>query len=245
MDEFREEREALKHGTPKQKLEYFWDYYKWHTIGGIIAVILIVSIVYNAVTAKDCALYAVFLNSYTEQRVLDSFVSGFTDTTDIDTDKYEVIVDTNLSLSEDARDEASYAAVQKIMALIAASNLDILAGDTASFNRYAYNDMLTDLRDILSPQQQQLYEPYYYYVDRAVILAQQEAYNNLNVFEEEYPDPTKPEEMKDPIPVGLFTESSEALAGHFIFTKKPVAIGILVNTEHQDLALQFLDYIFR
>ena len=26
MDEFKEEREALKHGTPKQKLAYFWDY---------------------------------------------------------------------------------------------------------------------------------------------------------------------------------------------------------------------------
>ena len=30
MDEFKEEREALKRGTPKQKLAYFWYYYKWH-----------------------------------------------------------------------------------------------------------------------------------------------------------------------------------------------------------------------
>ena len=30
MDEFKEEREALKNGTPKQKLAYFWYYYKWH-----------------------------------------------------------------------------------------------------------------------------------------------------------------------------------------------------------------------
>ena len=32
MDEFKEEREALKRGTPKQKLAYFWYYYKWHVI---------------------------------------------------------------------------------------------------------------------------------------------------------------------------------------------------------------------
>ncbi len=38
MDEFREEREALKHGTPKEKFNYFMDYYKWYVIIGILVI---------------------------------------------------------------------------------------------------------------------------------------------------------------------------------------------------------------
>ena len=33
MDEFREEREAIKNAGWDYKLKYFWDYYKWFVIG--------------------------------------------------------------------------------------------------------------------------------------------------------------------------------------------------------------------
>ena len=42
MDEFKEEREALKNGTPRQKLAYFWYYYKWHVIIALVVIIMIV-----------------------------------------------------------------------------------------------------------------------------------------------------------------------------------------------------------
>lgn len=48
MDEFKEEREALKNGTPKQKLAYFWYYYKWHVIIALVVIIMIVSFVKSA-----------------------------------------------------------------------------------------------------------------------------------------------------------------------------------------------------
>ena len=40
MVEFKEEREALKHGTPKQKFTYFMDYYKWYVIIAVIIIIV-------------------------------------------------------------------------------------------------------------------------------------------------------------------------------------------------------------
>ena len=63
MDEFREEREALKHGTWKEKLSYFFDYYKWHVVVTIAAIIFIVSITYQIVTRKDTAFYAAMVNA--------------------------------------------------------------------------------------------------------------------------------------------------------------------------------------
>ena len=63
MDEFKEEREALKNGTPKQKLAYFWYYYKWHVIIALVVIIMIVSFVKQLTDRKDPAFYAVMLNA--------------------------------------------------------------------------------------------------------------------------------------------------------------------------------------
>ena len=63
MDEFKEEREALKNGTPKQKLAYFWYYYKWHVIISVIIIGMLVSFIYQYVNRKDIAFNAVLLNA--------------------------------------------------------------------------------------------------------------------------------------------------------------------------------------
>ena len=63
MDEFKEEREALKNGTPKQKLAYFWYYYKWHVIISVIVIGMIVSFIYQYTNRKDTAFNAVLLNA--------------------------------------------------------------------------------------------------------------------------------------------------------------------------------------
>ena len=62
MDEFKEERAAMKNGTPKEKLTYFFDYYKWHVIVGVIAVIFAVTLIHQVATRKDTAFYALMLN---------------------------------------------------------------------------------------------------------------------------------------------------------------------------------------
>lgn len=63
MDEFKEEREALKNGTPKQKLAYFWYYYKWHVIISVIIIGMLVSFIYQYANRKDTAFNAVLLNA--------------------------------------------------------------------------------------------------------------------------------------------------------------------------------------
>ena len=69
MDEFREEREALKNADLKTKWQYFLDYYKWWVIGIAAALAFVISMIYSALTAKDNALSGYFLNTY--RRVSD------------------------------------------------------------------------------------------------------------------------------------------------------------------------------
>lgn len=65
MSEFKEERDAvLKHGTPKEKIAYIWEYYKWHIIIPIVAIILAVTFIVDIVTAPDVLLNGVLLNVY-------------------------------------------------------------------------------------------------------------------------------------------------------------------------------------
>ena len=59
MDEFKEEREALKHGTPKQKFAYFLDYYKWHVIVALAVIGFAGSLIYQAVTCKEVVALSV------------------------------------------------------------------------------------------------------------------------------------------------------------------------------------------
>lgn len=244
MDEFREERATIKNATPKQKLAYFWDYYKWPVIIICFVLIFVISYVYNLVTEKDDAFYAVFLNCYTTEELEAPFLEDFAADAGIDTDKYEVLVDTSLTLTANATDENSYMTVQKMAVYMAAQEIDVLAADTEAFYRYAYNDGLYDLRDVLTPEQQAMYEPYYFYIDRAVAQAQAEAAENLETFNAEYPDPTNPEAMEDPVPVGLFLEYTDKLDGYYQFVGEGAAIGIIGNAPRLETAIGFLNYLF-
>ena len=62
MDEFREEREALKHGTLKEKLSYFVYYYKWHVIVSVCAIAAVAVLASQILTRKDTAFYAAMVN---------------------------------------------------------------------------------------------------------------------------------------------------------------------------------------
>lgn len=125
MDEFKEQREAMKHGTPKEKLSYFWYYYKWHVIVTAAVLVMIVSFVAEQVNKKDPALYAIFLNSWANSELSESYVDGFEEQQNIDTSKYEVSVDTSMFISQNATDESTYASVQKLMVFIAAQQVDV------------------------------------------------------------------------------------------------------------------------
>lgn len=244
MDEFREERAALKHGTPKQKLQYFLDYYKWPTIVAICLIIAVSSYIYHLVTQKDNALFAVFLNCYTAPEYEEPFLQDYAETAGIDQKKYQVLVDTSLTLTEDGMDQNSYMAIQKMMVYLAAKEIDVLAADVPNFFRYAYNDTLFDLRDVLSPEQLKAYEPYFFYIDGKVLERQRDLQESMEEYSITYPDPTKPEEMEDPIPVAIYLDNAVRLEGHYEFSQKPAVLGIVVNTTRKDAALQFLDYLF-
>ncbi|MDE6699736.1 MAG: hypothetical protein K2K10_01795, partial [Acetatifactor sp.] len=93
MDEFREEREAIKHGTPKQKYQYFKDYYRLPLIIFLVASAFIGILIYQFVTRKDSAFYAVLLNCSPYEKN-EWFTEDYTQRGGSDLNKVDVTLDT-------------------------------------------------------------------------------------------------------------------------------------------------------
>jgi hypothetical protein len=245
MDEFKKEREAMKQGTLKQRIAYYWLYYKWYVIVTVAIIAFIISFVHNILTRKEDAFAAAFINAW-EQEDAENYLNGFVEVAGIDTSKFQINMDSYLYLTEGSLDQTTMVTTQKVMVYIASNSLDVLAADESTFRSYAYGEVLVDLRTLLSPQQLERYKPYFYYIDSAV-QARKATMEESDGSSEGlvYPDPTKPELMEDPIPVAVFINNSPSLEKAYSFSEENVPMGIIVNSKRQQTALTFLDYVMQ
>lgn len=246
MSEFKEERDAvLKHGTLKQKIAYIWEYYKWHIIIPIVLIIAIISYIVNLVTAPDIILNGVMLNVYNmeSQSPSETLLNDFYEEQKIDLKEQEINLNTSLYYRADDIN-TNYQTVQVLMAWLSAGQLDFITGDATSLNDLAYKDYFTDLRDYLTEEQFEKYEPYFLYIDYDFYVKRSEKANNMeDVSDMELPDCTKPEEMVDPIPVMIDMSQSKRLAETYGETSDTLAFGITVKETNKDMTLAFLDYL--
>lgn len=240
MDEFREERESIRQGTLKQKYQYFKDYYRTPLIIFLLAALFVGILVYKFVTSKDSAFYAVLLNCspYQDNEWLQE---EYVDYAGIDLNEYTVTFDTGVYFKCNSTDEDSYITIQKLDTYTGAGQLDVMLGAGDEFAYFANSVLFMDLRTVLSEEQLQKYEPYFYYIDASVLdipATETLDYRSL-------PDPGKPEEMENPIPVAVYVESSEKLnrAYYFKNAEDGIAVGIYANTSHPENALALIDYI--
>lgn len=247
MDEFKEEREALKNGTPKQKLAYFWYYYKWHVIIAVIAIILIVSFIRQIADRKETAFYTVLLNASLLDQTsseLPDFITDFAGKEEIDLATNDITFDTSIRIVEDSMDETTVTSSQKLMVYVAANELDSMITDLDSFQKYANSSMFCDLRDILSEEQLQTLEPCFYYVDREVVLAIESANDTMDSdYTPVYPDPFQPEKMQDPVPVGICLTGCKELTDYYYFRGDGIVMGIYANAEHIQTAIDLAEYL--
>jgi hypothetical protein len=72
-DEIRRERQAvMKHGTPKDKWNYFKDYYMLRTIVVVAVLVFAICFIYDTVTKPDIVLNGMFLNTFNFDERTDS-----------------------------------------------------------------------------------------------------------------------------------------------------------------------------
>ncbi len=246
MDEFKEERKAvLENGTTKQKISYIWDYYKWHIMIPIIVVIALISYIVNIVTRPDIILNGVMLNIHNIESAGpgEILLPDFYKEQKVDTKEEEINLNSSLHYSVDNLN-TNYQTMQVLMAWLSADQLDFVTGDATSLTDLAYKDYFTDLRDYFTEDELAKYEPYFLYIDYDVFLKRAEMANNMeDVSGIELPDCTKPEEMKNPIPVMIDMSQSKKLTEVYGETFDVLALGITVKETNKDMTLKFLEYL--
>lgn len=247
MDEFKEEREALKHGTPKQKFTYFMDYYKWHVVICAAVIFMAVSLISQMLGKKDTVFHAVMINGAAGPEA-GTYTQSFADYAGLDGEKNDILFDTSLRISMDKNNynPDALASGEKLMVYIASGEVDAFVTTEDLLERYAYNEFFLDLRQLLTPEQLAAWEPYLYYVDQAVIREKNEAEDAMNYeYAPVYPDPRNPDAMEEAIPVGIILPDTSALRKNFYFPGENLAAGVVVNTKRRETVSLFLDFLLQ
>ncbi len=245
MDEFREERAALKTAPFKEKLSYFLDYYKWHVILTVTAIVVVTALVSQILSRKDTAFYLALINAVdTTSAELPDY--DFTKHAGIDTEECEIVYDTSMCIDFSTMTEYSISSAEKFVTHLAAAQLDVVISDEDIIRKYAHNETFYDLTRFLTEEQIEKYEPYFYYMDYSVleaINAAQDAYDYD--FVPEYPDPRRPEAMEKPVPVGLYVTDCPALTDRFQFTRgdSGVILSVVLNTTRPEMVSLYIDFL--
>ena len=230
----------LKGKPLKEKLEHIFTYYRGLILGVLIVLALGGYMIFHIATAKEEALNIVCLNTFAQAEETDLFCREFAQAAGIDPEKATVYLNANLIVSDTSPVE-TYDAIQTLSAQAAAGALDVLAADLDALGIFLYGDYFCDLRQVLTPQQQTRLQDQMLYIDLVYL----EAKLSGEEVPTPYPDPTKPEDMEQPVPVALLLPQGNSFRKMcYGSLKTPIAVGIVVNNRNAQNALAFLDYIF-
>ena len=244
MDEFKAERETIKQKSTKEKISYFFDYYKWHTVAVVVILAAAISLIVHLVNLKDRALYVCLLNATAFDQT-DNYIQHFEEYAGIDQSEYEAIFDTSMSIEIGGRDTVTATSFQKMAVYTAAGDLDVIITNPEIIEYYVEQGLFYDLRQLLSPEQIALYEPYFFYVDQVVLNAIQDANDRDETYDAVFSDPRQPEAMTDPIPVGIVLDDCQRLKESVLFGDEELVLSVIINSSNVETALKFIDFVMQ
>ncbi|MBE7002180.1 MAG: hypothetical protein E7421_05770 [Ruminococcaceae bacterium] len=235
----------IKKMPKKERFAYFLDYYKWHVVAIVLALALLVQGVVTICNRKEIVFYGVLLNCMIGVDD-EAFLDGFYQHAGIDPDTQEAAFYTDLML-KDGNSKNDITAFQRIIAGIATKETDFVVGQEASFRLCAYNTskLFVDLREFLDADTLAQLSGKLYYIDGAIVeQLSAEVGTEIDPNLMTSADPTKPETMTDPIPVGIDISDRQAFQSAYYFPDTVLYLGIVSNTPRPELCRQLIDYLW-
>lgn len=259
-DEIKEQRSKLKGQGFKAHLEYFWDYYKIHTIVGIFFLILAVTMIRDIAGRKPTYLYSMMVNSYMEDGQ-EALQNEFLEYAGANPDEYSCVIDGSVSFTPGSSDQMAVAAMEKIMATSAANELDSIVSDYAVFYHYAAQGTFMDLREVYDQKDLDLMEDRLVYIDMGYVdYLDSDEYtdyitsgkfdenNKYAVMADRYTrtgeyERTPKSEMQDPVPVGIILDNSAVLKEKGAYRDTTAVAGVVTSTQRVDNAREFINFL--
>lgn len=265
VDEIREQqKKSLSTMSFQQKLSYFWDYYKIHTIVAIVLLIIAVTVIHQLVTNKDYAFYATVINTGTvqyEDTTSEKWAQEFMEFAQIDPSKYQVYIDAAISLSDSTDPQYLAANQQKLVAMMQTGAISAQIAETETFEQYAQFECFFNLEDIMNAEQIEKYSPYFYYTDAATFEQDETVVSEQNTDTTPI-DPSTltinhldPSTMEQPVAVGVVITDSKRMqdSDYYQYLDNPeydyqgypseVILGIPLSCKEPEMAIRFLEYL--
>lgn len=268
VQEIREQqKQALSTMSFKEKLAYFWDYYKLHTMIAIVLIIFAVTIIHQLVTSKDYAFYATMINTGTlqyEDTTSSRWAQEFMEYAQIDADEYQVYIDASIALSDSTDLQYRAANQQKLVAMMQAGEISAQIAETETFEQYAQFECFFNLEDIMNAEQLEKYRPYFYYTDAATFDQDESASGQIDDTSSDTTpaDPSAltinhldPSTMEKPVAVGVVITDSKLIreSDYYKYLDDPAfnyqgypseaVLGIPLTCKDPEIAVKFLEYL--
>lgn len=217
-NKIQEEKTKLRELTFKKKFEYIWEYYKVHIVGTFLFLIFAGSLgnsVYQNIKYEDILSCAIVNNTLLEEN-RDYISDSFSEYYQLDEESETLIFDDSFHIDLDQPNESTYASTQKFAAMVAAKSIDTTIADISFFENHADEGVFYDLSTLLSEDLYIQIEDYLYYA--------------------------KDEEGNEK-PFGLNLSSSHLVKGAGLYIQPPI-LSVIINSQHPDVAIEFIQYAF-
>lgn len=141
----------LKSMTFKEKIEYLWDYYKFHFIGAIAAIIFIVYIINAIVSDKDSILNVVFVGDTINSEEMQQLDSNLDQqlVPEENRSEEEVLLQF-INLSSESQTQQEMVGVQKFVAQLSANAIDVIIANQENFEMLRDQGALLSLGEVIN-----------------------------------------------------------------------------------------------
>lgn len=223
------EKQKFKEMNSKGKFEHVREYYRWHIISGIFAIIVVFSMlnhfVFNPPKTSSCQIMAIAPYADQEKTGIVSQIIN-KELPELNTDRKEVMFNTLMLGGQDGDPQRRMASQQKLTAMIVAKELDIIIANVDSMkSEFAKQGILLNLDDIYTEEEIKAmgYEPIRGKVDDDVADGD--------------------EELKEEHMYAVDITSNSEL-NNLVFGDD-LGIGIAINSEKPEAAKKVLDYLLK
>ncbi len=146
-------RAAFQAMSPAKKAEHIFTYYKWPILLGLLALLVLGSVLRRELTRKEPAVSLAFLNVSVGEDLERRLTADFLAEAGFDARKREVALLRDLYISENAdtlNHEYAYASRMKLFGAVSARELDLVLMNREAFDILSRNGFLLDLSDLLT-----------------------------------------------------------------------------------------------
>ncbi len=153
--------------TTKQKLQYYWDYYRITALV-IICLIIVIVIAYKSIASNlhRYDSYCILLNDVNNAELVDHISKDFP--AYLQKSDYKISVDNGYPFSYIAENDINWpeeSSTAKFMSLTSTGKADVALSDYKSLLWAVYKDYACSLEDVLPPSLLEKLKPYYVYAD--------------------------------------------------------------------------------